>query len=398
VRKSFLPYARPAIGDAEVAAVSAALRNGWLTTGPQVAAFESAFARVSGVPHAVALNSCTAGLHLALLALGVAPGDEIVMPSLTFVAGAQCALELGAQPVFCDVEPDTFSLSLRTIVPVVTARTRAIVTMPYGGRPLGIAAICEFARARGIAVVEDAAHCAGTLDRGEWAGARSDAAVYSFYATKNLTTGEGGMLVTKDGALAERIRRLSLHGMTRDAWQRYSDAGSWRYDVAEPGFKYNMSDIAASIGLVQLERLEELQRRRESLASRYLDGLCGLPGITVQRSVESPCDRTSWCMFPTLVDEGSAGIERGALVTALRARGIGTSVHYIPTHALTAYRRLRRGPLPYTEMIASRILSLPLYPGMSDVDADDVIGAIRSILYQADFDGMHCGLRARANV
>jgi dTDP-4-amino-4,6-dideoxygalactose transaminase len=379
-RESFLPYCRPAIGEEEVAAVRRALLNGWLTTGPQVAAFEQAFADVCGVRHAVALNSCTAGLHLVFAALGIGPGDEVVMPSLTFAAGAQCAIELGARAVLCDVELDTFAASLRTIAPLVSTRTKAIVTMPYAGRPLGIAEIVDFARRRGIALIEDAAHGAGTLDRGQWPGALSDAAVYSFYATKNLTTGEGGMLVTNDGRLAERVRLLSLHGMSRDAWQRYSNGGSWRYDVLEPGYKYNMPDVLASIGLVQLQRLPSLQRRRTELAARYCAGLAELPGLRGQRPCEYREDRHSWCMFTVAVDPAVARVGRDELIERLRRRNVGTSVHYIPTHAFTAYRHLAVAPLPNTEALGRQILSLPLYPEMSDSDVIDVLEAVRSAL------------------
>jgi UDP-4-amino-4-deoxy-L-arabinose-oxoglutarate aminotransferase len=383
MRETFLPYCKPSIGDAEIASVTQSMRNGWLTTGPQSAAFEREFAAASGVPFAVALNSCTAGLHLAFLALGIGPGDEIVMPSLTFVAGAQCALEIGARPIFCDVEPDTLSVSLRTIAPCITPRTKAIVTMPYAGRPLGIADLCDFARSRNIAIVEDAAHAAGMLDRGEWAGAHSHAAVYSFYATKNLTTGEGGMLVTHDEALAERVRRLSLHGMSRDAWKRYSDGGSWRYDVVEPGYKYNISDMASSVGLVQLARLPEMQARRDELAARYLAGLDGVPGISFQRAADNDDDRCSWCMFPILVDESAAGVDRDRLVQLLAQAKIGTSVHYIPTHSMSAYRKLPTAPLPATDAIAGQIMSLPLYPDMSDTDANDVVDAVRTCVAAA---------------
>ncbi|MGC1381254.1 MAG: DegT/DnrJ/EryC1/StrS aminotransferase family protein [Candidatus Baltobacteraceae bacterium] len=383
-RSAFLPYCKPAVGEAEANAVTAALLRGWLTTGPQTAAFEEAFARESGVSHAVALNSCTAGLHLAMVALGVGPGDEVVMPSLTFVAGAQCAIELGARPVLCDVDPETFGATLATIAPAVTPRTKAIVTMPYAGRPVGIAEICAFARQRGIAVIEDAAHGAGTLDRGRWPGTHSDAAVFSFYATKNLTTGEGGMLLANDGTLAERVRRLSLHGMSRDAWQRYGGRGTWRYDVLEPGYKYNMPDLAASIGIVQLQRLPALQRRRDQIAARYVAGLAGLPGIACQRRPDHPDDRHSWCMFALLVDEPAAGISRDAFVEELRRRNVGTSVHYIPTHAFSAYGGLAVKPLPATDAIARCILSLPLYPQMTDVDVEDVLDAVDAVLARGD--------------
>jgi dTDP-4-amino-4,6-dideoxygalactose transaminase len=378
MRETFLPYCKPSIGEDEIAAVNESLANGWLTTGPKTALFEGEFARISAIPHAVALNSCTAGLHLALIALGVGAGDEVVMPSLTFAAGAQCALELGARPVFCDVEPDTYSTSVQTIAAVVTRRTKAIIAMPYAGRPQGIAEICRFAREYKIAVIEDAAHGVGTLDEGSWPGAHGDAAIYSFYATKNLTTGEGGMFVSRDEGLARRVRQLSLHGMSKDAWQRYSNGGSWRYDVLEPGYKYNVTDIASSIGLVQLKRLPEMQGRRDVIARRYLNELSGLPGLSFQRHADRAGDRHSWCMFVVGV-EARASLDRDAFVEALRARNIGTSVHYIPTHHFTAYRGLAAVPLPNTDALAARLLSLPLYPAMRDEDVDDVIEAVREI-------------------
>jgi dTDP-4-amino-4,6-dideoxygalactose transaminase len=378
MRSTFLPYCRPATGEQEIAAVTASLGNGWLTTGPRTAAFEEAFAAACGVKHAVALNSCTAGLHLALAALDLRKGDEVVMPSLTFAAGAQCTLELGATPVLCDVDPQTLSASVETIEPCVTQATRAIILMPYAGRPMDVSLICAFARKRGITVIEDAAHAAGMLDRGEWAGTRSDAAVYSFYATKNLTTGEGGMLVTNDGNLADRVRRLSLHGMSRDAWRRYSDRGSWRYDVTEPGYKYNITDLASSIGLVQLERLPEMQLRREAIAARYLRELGDLSNLSFQRPPDRSGDRHSWCMFVVVVDP-AAGIERDSFIDALRARNVGTSVHYIPTHHFTAYRGLAGSSLANTDMLATRIVSLPLYPTMDDADVSDVVEAVREV-------------------
>ncbi len=222
MRTAFLPYCKPVLTDEEIDAVVQTLRNGWLTTGPIVKELEAEFVQRSGVKHAIVLNSCTAALHVALHAIDVGPGDEVIMPSLTFVAGAQSTMELGARPVFADIDPETFSVTVETIAAVTTERTKAIIPMPYAGRPLDIAAIVEFARSRGITVIEDAAHAAGMLDRGEWAGVRSDAAAYSFYATKNITSAEGGVLLTNDDAIAERARVLGLHGMDKDAWKRYT--------------------------------------------------------------------------------------------------------------------------------------------------------------------------------
>lgn len=380
MRSTFLPYCRPALSDDEIAAVTDALRNGWLTTGPVVREFEAAFASRAGVKHAIALNSCTAALHVALHAMGVGPGDEVVTPSLTFVAGAQCTLELGATPVFADVDPQTFSVTLETIERVVTPRTKVIIPMPYGGRPLDIAPIVEFARARGIKVLEDAAHAAGMLERGTWSGSKSDAAAYSFYATKNLTTAEGGMLLTNDDGLADRARVLGLHGMDKDAWKRYTASGSWRYDVREPGFKYNLADPLAALGLKQLERLPALQARRDEIAARYIEAIAGIDGVDVQAPVSNEGDVHSWCMFAITVDEATAGVHRDALIERMRARNVGTSVHYIPTHHFSGYRNLRSPGLPATDLLADKLLSLPLHPGMTDTDVEDVIAALERSL------------------
>ncbi len=384
MRTTFLPYCRPTLDDDEIASVVATLRAGWLTSGPAVAEFEQAFARAAEVPHAIALNSCTAALHVALRAMGVGPGDDVVMPSLTFVAGAQCVLELGARPVFADIDPRTFSVSARTIEAALTERTRVVIAMPYAGRPLDIDAVVSLAHARGIRVLEDAAHAVGTLDRGRWAGARADAAAYSFYATKNLSTGEGGMLVTHDAVLAERARVLALHGMDRDAWKRYSATGSWRYDVREPGFKYNLADPLAALGLAGLERLDARQTRRAEIACIYTERIAALPGLQAQAEVDRDDDRMSWCMYALLVDPVRAGITRDTLVERLRDERIGASVHYIPTHRFSGYRALASTPLPMTEFVADRILSLPLYPGMSDDDVESVLDALeRSVTPRA---------------
>ena len=377
MRHRFLPYYQPDISQAEIDAVVESMTNGWLTTGPRARDFESAFVELSGVKHAIALNSCTAALHIALLGAGVGPGDEVVTPSLTFVAGAQCALEVGATPVFCDVDSRTLSVTLESIEAVVTERTKAIIVMPYGGRPFDVREIVAYAHKRGIAVIEDAAHATGMLERGTWAGTHSDAAAYSFYATKNITSGEGGVLLTNSDTLADRARTLSLHGMNRDAWKRYTQGGSWRYDVREPGFKYNMPDVLASMGLVQLRRLESMQARRSEIARRYLSELSSVPGISFQAPPSNSGDRHSYCMFVIRVDAGRAGIHRDDLIERLKASNIGTSVHYIPTHLFSGYQKLARTPLPVTERVWAEILSLPLYPTMTESDIADVVEAVR---------------------
>jgi dTDP-4-amino-4,6-dideoxygalactose transaminase len=375
MRDTFIPYCRPDTGEAEAAAVQECIVNGWLTTGPKVREFESAFARAAGVKHAVALNSCTAALHVGLLAAGVQSGDDVVMPAMTFVAGAQCTLEVGARPVFCDVDAETLTAGVSQFAAAITPATRAIIAMPYAGRPTDASELAAFCEARGIAFIEDAAHAAGMLDRGTWSGTYSHLAAYSFYATKNLTTAEGGMLLTNDDSIMERCRILSLHGMDKDAWKRYTQHGSWRYEVREPGFKYNMPDVAAAMGLVQLRRLPEMQARRDEIAARYIDAFTGMPGIICQAPPLYHDDRHSWCMFVIRVIEDEAGISRDDFIEALRARNIGTSVHYIPSHHFAAYKKFAAA-LPVTDRIANEIVSLPLYPSMSDENVEQVIEAV----------------------
>lgn len=380
MRTEFLPYCRPDVTQDEIDAVADSMRNGWLTTGPKVRELEMAFAEACGVKHAVALNSCTAALHIGLLAAGVQPGDDVVMPALTFVAGAQCTLEIGAKPVFCDVDEETLTADVEQFETALTPRTKAIITMPYGGRPIDAERLANFAKQRGITVIEDAAHAAGMLDRGTWAGTFSALAAYSFYATKNVTTAEGGMLVTNDDAVMERVRVLSLHGMDRDAWKRYTTRGSWRYDVREPGFKYNMPDLAAAIGIVQMRRLEAMQRRRDEIARQYLQAFEDVSGIFCQAAPRNAGDRHSWCMFVVRIDPDVVGIERDELIEHLKARNVGTSVHYIPTHHFSAYRDLAPAGLPVTDRVWRNIISLPLYSGMTNADVDDVIFAVKSAI------------------
>ncbi|MDQ6780553.1 MAG: DegT/DnrJ/EryC1/StrS family aminotransferase [Candidatus Eremiobacteraeota bacterium] len=383
MRQSFLPYCRPSIDDDDIAAVVDNLKSGWLTTGPQTREFEREFEALTGVKHAVGLSSCTAGLLVGMSALGVEPGDEVVMPSLSFVAGAQCARQLGAKPIFCDVEPDTLCISPRTIEPVITARTRLIMPMHYAGRPARVAEIVGFARRRGIAVFEDAALACGMLDQGKWAGAVSHGAAYSLYATKNITSGEGGIFVTNDDALAQRVRVLALHGMDADAWKRYSLGGKWRYDVVATGYKCNLSDLQASLARSQLHRLSSMQQRRDELAGMYADSLASIPGVELAASSMDAGDRHSWCIFPILVDERVAGIGRDALIEHLLAANIGTSVHYIPTHHFSAFRSNSGPRLAVTERTWQQLVSLPLYPGMSEADVRDVTRALGSIVERA---------------
>jgi dTDP-4-amino-4,6-dideoxygalactose transaminase len=389
MRDEFLPYYKPVIEDDDIAAVVESMRNGWLTTGPKVKELEAEFAMASRVKHAIAVNSCTAALKLALVALGVEPGDEVVMPALTFVAGAECVKQLGAQPVFCDVDEDTLCVTVESIRSVLSPRTKVIIPMHYGGQPAGVREISSRFEGSPIAILEDAAHALGTLDDGEWPGTFSDAAAFSFYATKNITTAEGGLLLTNRDDIADRVRVLSLHGMDRDAWKRYTKGGTWRYDIVAHGYKCNMPDLAAALGISQFRKLARLQARREALARRYLDALASIPGIKPLARFASPPNKHSWCVFAVLVDKDVTGITRDDLIEELRRRNIGTSVHFIPTQQFSAYRDTRRGDLRFTERISAAMLSLPLYPGMSNADADDVIDALGEIISASRAVGRH---------
>jgi dTDP-4-amino-4,6-dideoxygalactose transaminase len=381
MRRDYLPYCRPALEEDDIQAVVRTLRSGWLTTGPSVVEFQREFAAAAGARHAIALSSCTAALHVGLLAAGVGPGHEVITPSLSFVAGANTIRQVGATPVFCDVEATSLCATPENIAPLLTGRTKAVMTMHFAGRPDASAPIVELCKPRGIAVIEDAALAVGTLDDGRWPGSRTDAAAYSFYATKNVTTAEGGMLVTDDDAFADRVRVLGLHGMDRDAWKRYERGGAWRYDVVAVGYKYNMPDIAAVLGLGQLRKLPKLQRRREEIALRYLDALDAIPGASAAAMGRMGArDRHSWCVFPIAIDAAEAGIERDDTIEALKHANIGTSVHYIPSHLFTAYKDAPHGPLPVTESEWRRLISLPLYPSMTDDDVTDVICGLRDAI------------------
>ncbi len=392
IRKSFLPYALPSIGDEEIAEVADSLRSGWITTGPKVKRFESDFAEYIGAKHAIAVNSCTAGLHIALTALGIGPGDEVIVPTLTFCSTANVVVHLGARPVFVDIGQD-FNVLPETIEAAITPRTKAIVPVHYGGQACDLDEILTLADRHHLPVVEDAAHAVGSTYRGHKIGSDglgpigSDvqhATVFSFYATKNMTTGEGGMITTADDALAERMRLLTLHGMSRDAWKRYTSAGSWYYEVVLPGYKDNMTDIQAALGIHQLRRLENFIRIRQRYAQCYDQAFAGVPQIKppVIRS-----DRNHiYHLYVIRLDLERLTIDRAEFIEALKSYNIGASVHFIPVHLQPYYRErfgYRRGDLPQAEAIYDRIVSLPLYPAMSEADVQDVIQVVRQIVAQS---------------
>ncbi len=376
-RRPFIPFCIPWTDGGEVTEATDAIRSGWLTTGPKVALFEERIRRMVGARHAVALNSCTAALHLALAASGVGRGDEVITSPYTFAATGEAILYLGARPVFADVDPRTLNIDPRKVEAAITRRTRALVPIHIAGLPCDMSAIRAIARKKNLKVVEDAAHALGAAHDGRPIGGIGDVTCFSFYATKNLTTGEGGMATTDDADIARRVRRLSLHGLTHDAWKRYTRAGSWRYDVVELGYKYNMTDVAAGLGLAQLRKFPSMQRARARLARRYATLLRGEDAFDLPAEVEGT--RHAWHLYILRLRSGVLRLSRDRIIDMLRRCGIGTSVHFLPLHLHSFYRRVlgfRPGDYPHTEKESARAISLPLYPGLTTRSQDRVIDAL----------------------
>ncbi len=372
-----LPYNRPDITEEEIAAVVETLRSGWLTTGPKTKQFEEAFAAYVGARHAVAVNSATAALHLALDAAGVGPGDEVITTPLTFAACANVIVQQGARPVLADVSPDDLNLDPEQVERRLTPRTRAVMAVHYAGQPCRMDELLDIASRHRLFLIEDAAHAVGAAYRGRMIGSLGDATAFSFYATKNLTTGEGGMLTTNRPEVAERARLMTLHGMSRDAWKRYAQGGSWSYEVVAPGYKYNMSDLQAALGLVQLRRLEAMNARRAALAARLTAHLRACDAVRPPSA--RPEVRHAWHLYVIRLHLEALRIDRAALIEELARRGIGTSVHFIPIHYHPYYREgfgFRRGDFPVAEDAYERLISLPLYPAMSEADVDRVAEAV----------------------
>jgi dTDP-4-amino-4,6-dideoxygalactose transaminase len=383
MRKTFLPYALPSIGDEEIAEVVDTLRSGWLTTGPKVKRFEEDFAKYTGARHAIAVSSCTAGLHLTLAALGIGHGDEVILPTLTFCATANVVTHVGAKPVIVDV--DRYGqISPDAVERAITRRTRAIIPVHFAGQACDLNEIIALAFRHKIPVIEDAAHAAGCEYCGRKIGTHGDAVVFSFYATKNMTTGEGGMVATQHSELAAKIRELSLHGMSHNAWTRYSETGSWYYEVMEPGYKCNMTDIQAAMGIHQLRRLDGFLDRRRWIAARYGEAFSTNPAFRLPQ--ERPNRNHTYHLYPIQLDPNFIDLNRSEFIRRLKEMNVGTSVHFVPLHRHPHYRTTygyRPEQFPVAEQIYSGILSLPLYPQMSDDDVSHVIESVRRIAHQS---------------
>ena len=383
-RLPFLPFALPEIGDEEIAEVVDALRSGWLTTGPKAQRFEADFAAFLGDEglHCIAVNSATAGLHLALEAIGIGPGDEVITTTHTFTATAEVVRYLGADVKLVDIDPATLNIDPVAIEAAITPRTKAILPVHYAGLAADMPAILAIAKRHRLKVVEDAAHALPTTCGGRLIGTLdSDATVFSFYANKTITTGEGGMLVTRNAALAARAKVMRLHGMSRDAFDRFTaTVPSWYYEIVAPGFKYNLTDIAAAIGLQQLKKAHAFQRRRAELAAQYDAALAGLPLITPPHARGG--DTHAWHLYVLRLAD-SAGVDRDTFIERLFTAGIGASVHYIPLHLHPYWRdryALDAAMFPHSQRAYERMLSLPLYTRMRDADVQRVVDAVRTAL------------------
>lgn len=375
-----IPFHRPSFDEREFAAVGDVLHSGWITTGEKAREFEEKFAAYIGAKHAVALNSCTAALHVAIAAEGIGPGDEVITTPYTFIATVESICYLGAKPVLVDVDPVTRNIDPGLIEAAITSRTRAIVPVHIAGLPCEMDPILEIAKRRGLAVIEDAAHSLPARYKGKMIGTLSRSTAFSFYATKNLTTAEGGMLTTDDDDLAKRYRLLALHGITSDGWKRYRLGGKWFYEVVAMGYKYNLTDIAAALGIVQLEKLDAFDLRRQELARRFTARLSSRSDLQLPAAPSHM--HHAWHLYIVGIKPGTR-VTREIFIERMTERGIGTSVHFIPAHFHPYYAKhlgLTRGALPKAEAAYEGAVSIPLYPAMSDDEVDYVLDGVERAL------------------
>ncbi|HLV94621.1 MAG TPA: DegT/DnrJ/EryC1/StrS aminotransferase family protein [Candidatus Acidoferrales bacterium] len=375
-----VPFHRAAVGEEEIAAISEVIRSGWLTMGPKTIEFEERFASYVGARHAIAVSSGTAALHLALDAAGIGAAHEVLIPATTFTATGEVVKYLGARPVLVDIDPDTMNLDVLDAAGKVTPRTRAIVPVHLGGLPCDMDEVHSLARTHHLHVVEDAAHALPSEYHGVRVGSLSEMTAFSFYATKTLTTGEGGMITTESDHCAKRVRLMRLHGIAGDAWKRYAHNGSWYYEVVEAGYKYNLTDLQAALGLVQLSKCDTMRESRRRVAERYNAAFGCIPALQPP-SIASDRD-SSWHLYVLRLNLDRLKIDRNAFVNELRSRGIGTSVHFIPLNLHPFYQKTygyRPGDCPVAEAEFSRCISLPIYPGIDDSAIDQVVEAVTEV-------------------
>ena len=376
----FLPFHQPLIEEADIEAVVGVMRSGWLTTGARTREFEAEFARYVGASHALALNSCTAALHLALAAVGVTEGDEVILPAMTFAATGEVVQYFKARPVLVDCAPGSFQADPAEIERAITPRTRAILVVHYGGAAADLDAILAIAHSHGLRVIEDAAHALPTRYKGRMIGSLSDVTCFSFYATKTITTGEGGMATTENLDYAERMRSLSLHGISRDAYKRYTAEGTWRYEILEAGYKYNLTDMQAALGLTQLAKCDAMRARRESIAQSYTGQLASKDAF--EAPIVPSAAEHAWHLYPLMLNLDALTAGRDRVIEELKQRGVGTSVHFIPLHLHPCYQQgfgYWPGQFPNAEHQFERVVSLPIYPSMTDEDVECVIEALHDV-------------------
>lgn len=369
-----VPFHKPYIADEEVDSVIESIKSGWLTLGPKTVDFERSFKDYIGTRNAIAVNSCTAAIHLSLRVRGVGMNDEVIIPAVNFASAGEVTCQEGAKPVLVDIEKETANINVRDIESSISKKTRAIIPVHYGGQPCEMEEILEMAGKNNITVIEDAAHALPSLYRGKKIGTIGDIGCFSFYATKTMTTAEGGIAITTNDEWAERMRILRLHGISKDAWKRYSDEGDWYYEIVEMGYKYNMTDIQAALGLAQLKKLEWMCERRKIIAEKYIEAFKDISEIDLLELRE---DRTnSWHLFPVLLKLEALSIDRKLFIERLKEKGIGTSVHFIPLYRHPFYRKnfsYDAKDFPNSEWFFQREVSLPIYPSMSEQDQEYVI-------------------------
>ncbi|MHB8347469.1 MAG: DegT/DnrJ/EryC1/StrS family aminotransferase [Acidiferrobacterales bacterium] len=379
--EEFLPFSRPTISREAIEEVVTCLQSGWITTGPRVKKFEDALAAYVGAPRVLALSSATAGLHLALAALALQPGDEVITTPMTFAATLNTIVLAGGRPVLVDVEPNTYNMDVNRLADAISTRTRAIVPVHFAGLPVDMDPLYALAAKHGLRVIEDAAHAIGTEYRGRRIGNFGDTQVFSFHPNKNITTGEGGAVATRDTTLADSIALLRFHGMDREAWNRFGKTGNQHYEIVIPGFKYNMMDMQAALGLHQLPALEGFIQRRTEIAVRYRALLSGWPQWTLPGTPSYP-HRHAWHLFAPLINPEAANMDRDAFMQGMKERNIGTGLHYRAVHLYPYYRDqfgFNRGDFPNAESISDRIVSLPLFPAMTETDQERVVGAMTDL-------------------
>jgi dTDP-4-amino-4,6-dideoxygalactose transaminase len=376
-KQSYLEFNKSSIGKEEIDEIIDTLHSGWITMGPKVQKFEARFAKFIGVKYAVAVHTCTAALHLALLAHGIGPGDEVLVPSFTFVSTVNVILQVGATPVFVDISEQSMGIDPGDVEKKITKKTKAIIVVHFAGLSVDLDVISKTAKKHHLIIIEDAAHAAGSKYNGKYIGTHHNTACFSFYATKNLTTGEGGMLTTDDSAIADYVTKSRLHGISRDAWKRYSKEGTWRYDIVTPGFKYNMTDMQAALGLHQLTKLPRFIKRRQQIAAMFDKGFADHPGIQVMHPPKTSSH--AYHLYPIQLLTYS----RDKFIDDMKQENIGVSVHFIPVHQFTYYKKhfpVKKGSLEHTDAVAERIASLPLYPAMTDAEVKRVIRTVKEIV------------------